>query len=180
MPRSVTATGIVLRTRNYREQGRWVDIITPDNGRISVLAKGVRKISSRRAGALQPGSLIVFHWISLGETKLVTDVRLEQSYLPARAELGILRDYSAIFEIIYHISLEEIEQTDLYNQTRNILQYLHQNSEEYHRGAIRQALFSLLAQQGIEAPQEHEISSVTDLMEQIVGRPIRSFAYLQV
>lgn len=180
MPRSVTAIGIVLRTRNYREQDRWVDILTPDNGKVSVLAKGVRKISSRRASALQPGSLITFHWLSLGETKLLTEVRLEETFMPQKADLSLLRDLSAIFEIVFHISLEDIEQADLFVRTQEILRYLHKNPEEYQRGQVREALFALLAQQGIEAPAELEVVSVTDLMERIVGQPIRSFAYLQV
>lgn len=157
-----------------------MDILTPDYGKVSVLAKGVRKISSRRASSLQPGSLITFHWISLGETKLLTEVRLEETFLPQQADLSILRDLSAIFEIVFHISLEDIEQSDLFFHTKDILRYLHQNPQEYQRGYVRQALFSLLAHQGIEAPREQEVGSVTDLMERIVGQPIRSFAYLQV
>ena len=180
VPQSVTVTGLVLKTRNYREQDRWVDVLTPEYGRVSCLAKGVRKISSKRGSALQPGSLITLHWISLGETRLLTEVRLEESLLPNQSELTVLRDLSAILEIVYHISLEEVEQTTLYQATQEILRYIHQNAGEYHRGYIRQALFALLAEQGIEAPQEARVASVSELVESILGRPVHSFAYLQV
>ena len=122
MPRSVTATGLVLKTRNYQEQDRWIDVLTPNYGKVSCLAKGVRKLTSKRGAALQPGSLITLHWISLGETRLLTEVRLEESLLPHRSDLGILRDISAILEIVHHISLEDIEQQSLYGATRDIVQ----------------------------------------------------------
>ena len=180
MPQSVTATGLVLKTRNYREQDRWVYILTAQNGKVSCLAKGVRKITSKRGAALQPGSVVTFHWVSLGDTRLLTEVRLEESLLPHRSELTVLRDISAILEIVYHISLEDVEQQSLYQATREILNYIHRNAEEYHRGQIRQALFELLAAQGIEAPREAKVATVSDLVEYILGQPVRSFAYLRV
>lgn len=180
MPQSVTSTGLVLKTRNYREQDRWIDILTPEYGRLSCLAKGVRKITSRRGSALQPASRISFHWISLGDTRLLTEVRLEESLLPSKSELTVLRDISAILEIVHRISLEEIEQRSLFEAAEEILRYIHQNAAEYHRGHVRQALFNLLAQQGIEAPAEAPAGSVSELVEVLLGHPVRSFAYLRV
>lgn len=180
MPQSVTSTGLVLKTRNYQEQDRWIDVLTPDYGKVSCLAKGVRKITSKRGAALQPGSVITFHWLSLGETRLLTEVRLEKSLWPHQADLATLRDISAILEIVYHISLEEVEQERLYLATAEILQYIYQNATEYHRGYIRQALFTLLAEQGIETPQAYAQQSVSDLLESILGYPLKSWRFLHV
>lgn len=48
--------GIVLRSRNYRENDRIYTIYTQDFGKIEALALGARKIKSKQAGHLEPGS----------------------------------------------------------------------------------------------------------------------------
>jgi len=50
--------GIVLRRTDYGEADRIVSVLTPDLGRISVLAKGVRKPSSKLAGGIEPLSVV--------------------------------------------------------------------------------------------------------------------------
>lgn len=49
-----TTEAIVLRRTDYGEADRIVTILTPEYGRLSVLAKGVRKPSSKLAGGIEP------------------------------------------------------------------------------------------------------------------------------
>jgi DNA repair protein RecO (recombination protein O) len=44
---------IVLRRTNYGEADRIVNILTPDHGRLSVMAKGVRREKSKLAGGIE-------------------------------------------------------------------------------------------------------------------------------
>jgi DNA repair protein RecO (recombination protein O) len=46
--------GIVIGRTNFGEADRIVRFITPDRGKLSAVAKGVRKIKSRAAGHLEP------------------------------------------------------------------------------------------------------------------------------
>lgn len=179
MAASQSSTGLVLRVRDYKEQDRWVDILTAQNGRVSCLAKGVRKPTSRRQGALQPATLVKFSWISLGETQLLTEAILQKSLLPWPAPLETLRDISAILEIVYHVSLEQVEQAQLLSQAQGLLVYM-ANNTDYHRGAIREELFDLLARQGIETPSRSSEQSVSELVESVLGRPLKSWRFLQV
>jgi DNA repair protein RecO (recombination protein O) len=52
-PHIYTAEGIILRKRNVRDSDRLLTVLTREHGKIQVLAKGVRKITSRRAGHLE-------------------------------------------------------------------------------------------------------------------------------
>lgn len=51
--RQVVTTGIVLKRINFGEADRIITIITPDNGKISLMAKGVRKVKSKLAGGIE-------------------------------------------------------------------------------------------------------------------------------
>lgn len=51
--KSTRTKAIVLRRTNYGEADRILQIITPDYGKISVMAKGVRREKSKLAGAIE-------------------------------------------------------------------------------------------------------------------------------
>ena len=54
MPRSLKTEGIVLRSIRYGEADRILHVYTADRGRVSAIAKGVRKTRSRFGGRLEP------------------------------------------------------------------------------------------------------------------------------
>src|ERR671914_2494782 len=54
MPGSVKTEGIVLRSLRYGEADRILHLYTPDRGRVSAIAKGVRRARSRFGGRLEP------------------------------------------------------------------------------------------------------------------------------
>ncbi len=56
--RAASVEAIVLRRTDYGEADRIVSILTADLGRISMLAKGVRRPSSKLAGGIEPLALI--------------------------------------------------------------------------------------------------------------------------
>jgi DNA repair protein RecO (recombination protein O) len=54
VPGSLKTEGIVLRSLRYGEADRILHLCTPDRGRVSAIAKGVRKTKSRFGGRLEP------------------------------------------------------------------------------------------------------------------------------
>ena len=71
MPGSLKTPGIVLRSLRYGEADRILHLYTPDHGRVSAIAKGVRKARSRFGGRLEPFfrlDLVLYH----GRSDLLT------------------------------------------------------------------------------------------------------------
>ena len=54
MPGSLKSEAIVLRSMRYGEADRILHVYTPDRGRLSAIAKGVRRSKSRFGGRLEP------------------------------------------------------------------------------------------------------------------------------
>jgi DNA repair protein RecO (recombination protein O) len=54
MPASLKTEGVVLRSMRYGEADRILHLYTPGRGRVSAIAKGVRKTKSRFGGRLEP------------------------------------------------------------------------------------------------------------------------------
>jgi len=70
----------ILQQRKYRETSLIIDALTRDFGRISVLAKGVRKTKSKTAGMLQPFIPLLISYFGKAELKTLTDVEIIQPF----------------------------------------------------------------------------------------------------
>lgn len=67
--RSYQLTGIVLGRTNFGEADRVIRLFTSELGKVSVVAKGVRKIKSRSAGHLEPFGEVSL-WLAGGRGNL--------------------------------------------------------------------------------------------------------------
>jgi DNA repair protein RecO len=78
---TIVTQGIVLRRTNYGEADRIVQFLTPDQGKISVVAKGVRRLKSKMAGGVELFSVSSLSFIK-GRSELGTLVsaRLQTHY----------------------------------------------------------------------------------------------------
>ncbi|MDR1196843.1 MAG: DNA repair protein RecO [Candidatus Nomurabacteria bacterium] len=81
MSGSLRTDAIVLRRTNYGEADRILQVITPKNGKLSVMARSVRKEKSRLAGGIELFAVcdIVLH-IGKGEIATLTGARLKTFY----------------------------------------------------------------------------------------------------
>ena len=78
--KDLKTTGIVLRRTNYGEADRILNLITP-LGKVSAIAKGVRKERSKLAGNIEMFSLTdyVIHFKN-GEMGVITSARMREHY----------------------------------------------------------------------------------------------------
>lgn len=70
----------ILQHRCYRESSLIVDAFTRDFGRVSLLAKGVKKAKSKTQGLLQPFIPLRLSFFGKSELKTLGDVELAEPY----------------------------------------------------------------------------------------------------
>ena len=93
-------TGFVVRRVNLGEADRFVTIFTRNNGKIEVLAKGVRKITSRRASQMELLNLINFNSVKTSKNFILTEVDLLNSFEKSRRTLEECQTFFLICELI--------------------------------------------------------------------------------
>ncbi len=156
--------------------------MTPEDGRVDVLAKGVRSLTSKRRSALQAGNLIRCSWTNHGTSDfhILTEALYEESLFQITGSLDRVRDFTGVLEIVHHMALESFEQEEYFAFAVQILRFVGQ-SGEYHRGVVRQRLLELAEMQGVVAENQVEQGlSASDVLESAMGRKVRSFAFLRV
>ncbi|MEY3882498.1 MAG: repair protein RecO [Pseudomonadota bacterium] len=70
----------ILQQRKFRETSLIIDVLTRDFGRITILAKGVRKAKSKTAGLLQPFMPLSLSYFGKTELKTLTTVEISKSF----------------------------------------------------------------------------------------------------
>jgi DNA repair protein RecO (recombination protein O) len=121
MPGSLRTDAIVLRRTNYGEADRILQVITPENGKLSVMARGVRREKSRLSGGIELFAVcdIVLH-LGKGEIATLTGARLRQFFE------NILTDYDRLqtgYEMIKQTAkaAETIDEPEFYSLLKNSL-----------------------------------------------------------
>jgi DNA repair protein RecO (recombination protein O) len=77
----IVTRGIVLARTNFQEADRIMTVLTPDQGKVRVIAKGVRKPKSRLAGGVELFSISDITFIpGKGEINTLISARLMEHY----------------------------------------------------------------------------------------------------
>lgn len=124
MRRHFSSQGLVLAKKDLLKNDRLVIIFSRDFGKISLLAKGVRKITSRRLSHLETGNFIKFSYyrkddrLYLRETDLVFGhSKIKQS----PEKIGLLY---LCFLVLKKILPEEQKESQIFQQTLVFLKRL--------------------------------------------------------
>ncbi len=115
---------IILRRTNYNEADRILQVITPGNGKLGIIAKGVRREKSKLASAVELFSVSDIT-VARGRSGLgvLTSARLEHFYR------HILKDYDRLqlgYEVVKRVASlsEHTSEKSLYTLAHTALQSL--------------------------------------------------------
>jgi DNA repair protein RecO (recombination protein O) len=128
-PRLYRTTGIVLRRRDFDEADRLLTVLTPDHGKQTLLAKGTRKISSRKAAHVdlfKQVDLLVHRGRNFG---IVSQAETVQSFLGIREDLPRLAAAHYLSELADSFLGEDDEARAVYDLTLEVLTWLDQGGD---------------------------------------------------
>jgi DNA repair protein RecO (recombination protein O) len=112
--RSFRVEAVVLRHSDYGEADRLLVLYTRESGKVRAIAKGARKIRSRKAGHLEPFTRVSLQLAQGRDMPIVTQAETVDAYLPLRENL-IKTSYAAyLVEVIDRFFYEEGENRGVY------------------------------------------------------------------
>ncbi len=106
-PRSFRVTAVVLRHTDWGEADRLVTLFSRELGKLRAVAKGARRIRSRKAGHLEPFTQVTLQLARGRDLPIVTQAETLAAYLPIRDNL-LLTGYAAYtLELLDRSTYEE-------------------------------------------------------------------------
>jgi DNA repair protein RecO (recombination protein O) len=147
---------IVLRHTDWGEADRLLWLFTRETGKVKVVAKGVRKPRSRKAGHLEPFTRVTLLLAQGRDLPIVTQAEAQDMYLLLREDLVRVGYASYIIELLDRFTYEEGENVNLYRLLSETLARL--NSEPQPAFAVRYYEVRLLDLVGFRPQLFHCVS----------------------
>jgi DNA repair protein RecO (recombination protein O) len=144
--RSFRAEAVVLRHSDWGEADRMLTLYTRQMGKVRAIAKGVRKVRSRKSGHLEPFTRVNLQLARGRDLFIVTQAEAVDTYLGLRDNLVRLGYASYIVELLDRFTYDEDENPSLFRLLTDSLMRLDQESDPVL--AIRYYEIRLLDQLG--------------------------------
>lgn len=119
--RSQRVEAIILRHTDWGEADRLLWIFTRELGKLQVVAKGVRKPRSRKAGHLEPFTRVELLLAKGRDLLIVTQAEAKDTYQALREDLVRVGYAAYIIELLDRFTYEEGENISLYRQLSETL-----------------------------------------------------------
>lgn len=148
---STTTEGLILKRKNFGEADRVVTILTSRFGKISVIAKGVRRITSRRAGNVEVLNRVRLHLFKSTKNFNLQEAESIEVFATLKENLTLATTAFHIIELVDRLVPEEQVNPQVYELTVSILQILEKNPRQIFIRAFEVKLLSSLGFWSIDA-----------------------------
>lgn len=118
-PRSFRADAIILKHQDFGEADRILTLFTREKGKIRAIAKGVRKVRSRKGGHLEPFTHASLLLATGRNWYLVTQAEAQDIYPHVRDNLESIGYASYAVELVDRFSLEGEENAPIFTLLKN-------------------------------------------------------------
>jgi DNA repair protein RecO (recombination protein O) len=127
--RTVRTEAIVLRHKNWGEADRMLWLYTRKIGKVQAIAKGIRKIKSRKAGHLEPFTRVNL-LMARGRTFLiVTQAETIDAFLNLREDLLLIGYAAYITELLDRFTYDEDDNQQIFNLLNKTLGRINTESD---------------------------------------------------
>ncbi|MFC1996830.1 DNA repair protein RecO [Chloroflexota bacterium] len=127
--RSIRVEGVIIRHSEFGEADRLLTILTREVGKVRVIAKGVRKVRSRKAGHVEPFTRTNLQLARGRDLFVLTQAESVDVYSALRDDLVLLGYASYVIELIDRSTTDEEENQLIYNLLIQTLSRLNQRDD---------------------------------------------------
>jgi DNA repair protein RecO len=178
MTRAQTCQALILKRHNIGEADRVVTLLTRERGKLTAIAKSVRKFSSSQRAFLEPGNLVRLQLITTHTMPLITQTVSIQPAFGATQTLDKYRQLTALLEMFDRLSVEEEGSELTFDLCIELYEHLKLRGST---AKFRGLMLSYLEMLGFYDQSSQVVpESITEFVSHVVDQPIRAWEYLKV
>ena len=145
--------GIVLKRRNFGEADRILTVFSLQKGKISVLAKGVRRITSRRSGNVELLNRVSMYLHQAKTFLILTEASSLDTFQKIKNDLTLSTYAYHIIELVDKMTAENQENRILYEHLVQVLRKLERKPRQILIRAFETKILSNLGFLSFKNPQ---------------------------
>ncbi len=172
--KSISLEGIVIKRHNFGEADKILTIFSKQHGKISVIAKGVRKTTSRRAGSLELFNLIKCQVVQgKNNMTILTEVQLLDPFSSWRSHLGRVNIAYQLSEVLDKLLPEYEPHLEVYEQATSYLKDIGRLTDDW-KMVTKHWFVTILSELGYWPVGENFDGDIYEFIEEIISRPLHS------
>ncbi|MEK7127414.1 MAG: DNA repair protein RecO [Patescibacteria group bacterium] len=167
--RSSKLTGIILKRSNYGDANKILTVFTREIGKTKLMAKGIRRIKSRRAPHLE-----LFNLTELVVYKeIITEAKVIDDYSKLKSDLKTTGYLFYLAEVLDKILPEHQPHEEVFDKLRRSLPSLKSLT------SLKNIVVELMWDLGYLPKGDYPKEGLTEFVESVVERKIRSKKFIE-
>lgn len=172
MPGSYKTEAIVLKRTNWGEADRLVTVFSRERGKLTLVAKGIRRLTSRKKGHLELFNQVQLQIAKGKSLDLITEAETLNNFSRLRRNLNRVRIAYLFLELVDKLTAENQEHQEVYALLGETLSQLNGHSASNNLIADFEA--GLLTRLGFGLPDCHDRVSLESHILTIIEKPLNS------
>lgn len=170
-----TIEGIIVRRRNFGEADRLLTVITPYKGKLTILAKGARRITSRRGGNVELLNKVKLHVFQGRGLPVLSEALSLETFPKIKSDLVLSTYASHVAEMAERFLPEDQPNPAAYNLLATALTLLEKNPRQIFIRAYEVKLLMVLGFWGVrEVGEVREIGEILEKLQRGSWEEIRN------
>ena len=171
MNRSIFSEAVVLSSRPFSEADKLITVFSKDFGKLTLLARGVKRTKSRKRGALEVFNQIKFFAHKSKGLPVMTEVEVINNFTKVREVLKRVAVAYFLVEVVAQATREEEPNQDVYYL---LVVSLDKLSNEKKLKELRSEFSIKLAERLGFIPEGQFVPNSDELIENIIERKLGS------
>jgi DNA repair protein RecO (recombination protein O) len=172
--RSYTLEGIIIKRTNVGEADKIITIFSRELGKVSLKAAGIRKLQSKRAGALE-----LFNHVRIaavrgrGNLDVLTEVDIQNTFSSWKHHLGRVNVAYQLVEVIDKLTPENQPHPQVFEILTGALSGINTLGSDW-KSHLDNWLLAILVDLGYWPINDKFSGNIYKFIEEIINRPLHS------
>ncbi|PIS09162.1 DNA repair protein RecO [Candidatus Beckwithbacteria bacterium CG10_big_fil_rev_8_21_14_0_10_34_10] len=177
-PKTFKVQAIILKRINFSEADRILTAYSKQYGKLSLIAKGVRKVKSRKAPSLELFNLVDIYSARGKNLDIITETQLLNSFNSFKKDLAKISLAYEFCELTDRFLQDNQKNTRVFEVLKQSLERL--NKENSNLKALEKEFkIELLKNTGFGLPQSLDIKDLNNHLENIMEKKLNSSSFLK-
>jgi DNA repair protein RecO (recombination protein O) len=175
MAHTFKAEGIILKRKNFSEADKLITILTRHQGKIVVIAKGIRRIRSKKSAHLELFNVVSLFLAEGRNFDIVTEVQSLETFPELRLDIHKIAYCYELVEVVDKLCPDHQEVEFVYEQLLNVIRKLNVCDPEKYDELIDKFFLTILWELGF-LPMDQHLSGISlrRYIEQLTEHSLKS------
>lgn len=177
--RNYSTEGIILARKNFGEADRLLTVFSKHYGKLRVIAKGVRLLTSRKRGAIEIFSYCRFLLARGKNLDILTDVEVKNNFEDWRNDLVRVCVAYHLCEVVDKLTVEHQEHKEVLYSLQECLESLGALDYWQLYPLVQNFKLEVLEELGFISKTKPVPTDVDTYIEDLIGTPLKTRKFLK-